>query len=334
MLNVAPGDNSTTAGAVQFAALRSADEVAVSGDLRASVQGGNVTVEAVRNYAHTGTITQAEIRGWQADTKAFMAHAEAIENRLGVPAGLRPGITVQSGGDLVLGADGWDLSIQRYGGRPGVLVLKAASDLRFDGSLSDGLLSYDPAGIDVSALLGAGTFIPVKDKLLSDRSWSYRLAAGGDVSLASGALVRTGTGDIEVQAGRDFVLADDTAALYTAGRAETQGRYGSFKPSFVAFGFYGEYPVEGGDFRIDAGRDLIGAATGQFFDDWFVQTGNWTRGAAHARETPTAWALALGAPDTRFDGQPLATPRFRQNLGALGGGDVYLRAGRDCGTFP
>ena len=100
-----------------------------------------MTVEAVRNYAHTGAITLAEIRGWQADTKAFMAHAEAIENRLGVSAGLRPGITVQSGGDLILGAQGWDLSGQRFGGRPGVLVLEAAGDLGFDGSLSDGLLS-------------------------------------------------------------------------------------------------------------------------------------------------------------------------------------------------
>ncbi|WP_045223263.1 filamentous haemagglutinin family protein [Methyloterricola oryzae] len=328
-LDASPGDAGTAAGAVQLAALRSTDDVAVSGDLRSAVKAGQVTVEAVRTEVHEGTITAAETAAWETDTAAFMTHADAIESRLGIPGGLRPGLTVQSPGDLVLGAQGWDLSGQRYGGRPGVLVLEAAGDLRFDGSLSDGILSYDPSGIDVSALLGAGTFIPVKDQLMSDRSWGYRLVAGKDVSLASGALVRTGTGDIDVQAGRDFVLADDTSALYTAGRAETQARYGSLKPSFVAFGFYGEYPVEGGSIRINAGRDLVGAATGQFFNDWFVETGNWSRNPTHTGETPTAWALALGAADIRFDGQPLANSRFRQNLGALGGGDVDLRAGRD-----
>ncbi|MBS1212183.1 MAG: hemagglutinin-related protein, partial [Proteobacteria bacterium] len=160
-------------------------------------------------------------------------------------------------------------------------------------------------------------------------SWSYRLSAGGDVTIASGAVVRTGTGDIAVTAGRDFVLADDTAALYTAGRPAADARYGSFKPSFLAFGFFGEYPVGGGDIRIEAGRDVRGALTGQFFDDWFVQTGNWSREGTHAGETPTAWAVALGQVDSRFDGQPLQVPVFRQNAGALGGGDVDIRAGRD-----
>ena len=150
------------------------------------------------------------------------------------------------------------------------------------------------------------------------------------MSSASGALVRTGTGDIKVEAGQDFKLTDDTATLYTAGRArDTQGRYGSFKDGFVAFEFYGEYPVDGGDVTIAAGRDVLGARTGQFFDGWLTRTGTWSRNATHGGEIPTAWAVALGQADRNGDGLPLEASVFRQNLGALGGGDVKVNAGRD-----
>jgi hypothetical protein len=141
--------------------------------------------------------------------------------------------------------------------------------------------------------------------------------------------VRTGTGDIQVTAGEDVILTDAGSAIYTAGRPTDTNRYGSFKPGFVAFQFYGEYPVEGGDIAIAAGRDVIGAPTGQLFDGWLVRTGNWANKADHTGETPTAWAVAIGGPTG--SGQPAGS--FRQNIGALGGGNVVVEAGRDVASL-
>ncbi|MBS1213360.1 MAG: hemagglutinin-related protein, partial [Proteobacteria bacterium] len=216
--------------------------------------------------------------------------------------------------------------------RPGVLTLKAAGNLSLDQDLSDGFMALDPKAFDLAALPGideSSRYMAVKDRLQPGRSWSFNLVAGGDVSIGHNASARTGTGDIVIEAGRDFRLADDTASVYTAGRPTDTQRYGSLRDGFVAFQFYGEYPVEGGDVAITAGRDVLGARTGQFFDGWLVRAGDWSRDGNHQGQTPTAWAVALGQADRKYDGQPLESSVFRQNIGALGGGDVKVSAGRD-----
>ncbi|MGZ8244218.1 filamentous haemagglutinin family protein [Methylomagnum sp.] len=316
-------------GTLSLRAARTSNDVAVSGDLKSAVTGAKeTTVEAVRVYTGKGTITASDTATWKADTDAYMANAAAIETRLGLPGGLRPGLEIRSPGDLILTASGWDLVDWRYDGRPGVLTLKAGRDLAINGKLSDGFRD-DPNGIDLASLLGTGRTMPVKDMLQTGQSWSYRLEAGEDITVGSGVAVRTGTGDIRVTAGEDVALTDAGSAIYTAGRPTDSQRYGGFKPGFVAFQFYGEYPVEGGDIAISAGRDVIGAPTGQFFDGWLVRTGNWTQNADHTGETPTAWAVAIGGPTG--SGQPSGD--FRQNIGALGGGNVTVNAGRDVAAL-
>ena len=81
--------------------------------------------------------------------------------------------------------------------------------------------------------------------------------------------------------------------------------------------------MDGGDISLSAGRDVIGARTGQFFDGWMARTGNWSNNADHTGETPTAWAVALGGPVSGTQG------RFEQNIGALGGGNVTVAAAHD-----
>jgi filamentous hemagglutinin family protein len=311
-------------GVLNLRALRTDRDVAVAADLATSVTGAaETTVEAVRLYDHGGAIGADHIAAWKADTEAYMANASAIETRLGLPGGLKAGLEIRSGGDLTLGPAGWDLADWRYDGRPGVLTLKAGGKLAIDGRLSDGFRD-DPNGIDVSGLLGPGATVAVRDLLQPGSSWSYRLKAGTDVVVGSNALVRTGAGDIEVEAGRDLILTHAGSSIYTAGRPTDAQRYGNLKNGFVAFQFYGEYPVDGGDIRIEAGRDVVGARTGQFFDGWLARTGNWT-GPGRRGETPTAWAVAIGGPVGT--GAPQGS--FQQNLGALGGGDITVAAGRN-----
>ena len=306
-------------GSVELRAPRQGADVAVQGNLGAAIGGaGETTVEAVRTYRTTGTITEHQIASWKSDTDAFMANADAIESRLHLPGGLRPELSVIGSGDLTLAGSGWDLAEWRYGGRPGVLSLAAAGNLAIEGKLSDGFRD-NPQGLD----LGNGRFVAINEQLQTGASWSYRLLAGQDVRIGNGTLVRTGAGLIEVIAGRDFVLGNAGSALYTLGRPDDTQRYGTLKPGGVAKLLYGEYPVDGGDIRIQAGRDVIGAVTGQFFDGWFTRMGDWKADSEGTGGIPTAWAIAIGGPEGSSEAE------FRQNIGALGGGNVTVDAGRD-----
>jgi filamentous hemagglutinin family protein len=318
-IDVRANDGSSN-GEVALRADRVGQDVAVSGDLPAVVSGATTTVEAVRSYTKSGTITAANITNWKADTDAYMANAGAIESRLGLPGGLRAGLAIKSSGDLTLDSTGWDLVDWRYGGRTGVLTLSAARDLSIGGNLSDGFRD-ETQGID----LGKGQYAAIKDKLQADASWSFNLAAGRNLDVGADRMVRTGTGDIAVSAGQDVMLGNSAAAIYTAGQTTDSQRYGSFKPGFVASRFYGEYPINGGDISISAGRDVNGAKTGQFFDGWLVRTGNWIPSGNHTGQTPTAWAVAVGGVASGT-----STPAgFHQNIGALGGGNVRVNAARD-----
>ena len=164
---------------------------------------GAVAAEAEAFWGYDGitTINQNVITQVSNTAAAFMAQAPARVGNFD----LRAGIEFRSSGDMTLAAD-WDLHTLRPGGGPGYLTLRAAGNLSLNKSLSDG---FSSAGLGGS--------------LLADRSWSYRLAAGadlsaadtmavqplavlhaagkGDITVGSRALVRTGTGDIAFSAG-------------------------------------------------------------------------------------------------------------------------------------
>ncbi|QSA98565.1 filamentous haemagglutinin family protein [Methylococcus sp. EFPC2] len=258
-------------------------------------------------------------------------------------------------------SNGWDFSFPaadgstwRFGpeGTPGVLTVRAAGKLNIDRDLTDGFALYSAS--QLSRYFGAtGSWLPTL-MLQPGASWSYRLAAGADLSgadpravkhasadsgrdlfVAPGASVRTGTGDIDAAASGDIRLSDWTSTIYTAGRPSDQRRYGSLSNTTVRTAFYAEYPVDGGDISLAAGRDIVGAATPQFMSDWLVRTGHWdpsdgiTDGTAQSGDRPTAWGIA-------YDGIVLASNPvsslkygFRENIGALGGGEVSVAAGRD-----
>ena len=161
--------NGTTAG----------NDVAIK-KLAGSIRNASsVVVEGfhVFDLAAGATITAAVQANLNANAQAFTANTAAITGRLlgGTPnAGLgaafhvRPGEEIVSRGDLTLPnlanaaspATVWDLSGLRYGpgviagvagsGEPGILTLRAAGNLIFKGSLSDGFLpgtnSLLPAG--------------------------------------------------------------------------------------------------------------------------------------------------------------------------------------------
>ncbi len=228
-------------------------------------------------------------------------------------------------GDLTLAAD-WNLALasrandQAANNQAGLLTLRAAGHLALNNHLSDGFNVATPLSGSNPATLYAGA------------SWSYRLVAGadtgaadplavkrgvGDVALAAGKLVRTGTGDIRIAAGRDIRLASNTSAIYTAGRradelpgfgvpANAQFSQGGGAVSLTALGdlFLGSK---------DASTGVItGTPSNQLYSNWLFRQGGVDGATGNYTTQPSWWV--------RFD-------QFQQGIGALGGGDVTLRAG-------
>jgi filamentous hemagglutinin len=121
--------------------------------------------------------------------------------------------------------------------------------------------------------------------------------------LASGAIVRTGTGDLDLVAARDVVFGSGSSA-YTAGLAATAAI-----PALGSNHVF-NFPLQGGNVLVSAGRDIQGAAVSQSVSDWQVREGN-----TSSRPQPVQWGVDLN--------------QFGWNIGALGGGDVRLAAARD-----
>lgn len=307
----------------------SGSEVAATFGASVFERAAGVTLEAV--HASTATsITTALQDTLRTETESFMAFAPAITDRLGMLGDTRfhlaPGIELRAPGDLTL-AQNWDLSTWRFGGEPVALTLRAGGNLNLNASVSDGFNGVLPGSTlrtDRSAtlrLVGAAD-LSGADPLAVLPDGAAR--PNGDVRLAANQLVRTGTGDIELAAARHFDLGAGatgvnrrTAALYTAGRASVTAEY----PQLAGFttptgaGVNPNYPVEGGDVRIAAGGDVLGAITQQLVTGWQQRRGRTNAdGTLVAGQNPSWW-LDFG--------------RFQQNVGALGGGDVDVRAARN-----
>jgi hypothetical protein len=99
----------------------------------------------------------------------------------------------------------WDLSSFRYGAKnaPGVLTMRAAGDIIFNNTLSDG---FSNSSGGVSATSGHSALWLAELQNIDSRrpanlqSWSYRITAGADLDAASGSAVVSGatTGSVFV----------------------------------------------------------------------------------------------------------------------------------------
>jgi hypothetical protein len=186
--------------------------------------------------------------------------------------------------------------------------VRAGGSLTIAGGISDGVI---PRAASVLSLA-------------SDDSWSIGLVAGADLGssnafdvgghgnllLAPGAVVRTGTGDVRIAAGGDLRFGDAASAIYTAGRSTGFGTL----PSALAVLTLAraEYPDAGGDVRIDVSGNIIGAPSHQLFTQWWWRFGG---ESGNLGNLPTNYGVVLGA--------------FQQGVASFGGGDVSIAAGGD-----
>jgi hypothetical protein len=300
--------------------------------LNAAITGAReIAIEGFKRYADaSGVIGASDVAAsaanpWYADAADFSAGAAAILGGLGRSADpstvLLSGIEIDSAAGLTLASD-WNLASWRFNGLPGVLTLRAAGDLTFQKSLSDGF----------AAITGTGAFV-LPD--LPGRSWSYRLIAGADLGasnvmqVATGGnsvphnltiapgkiststqpavpiMVRTGTGNIDIAASGNLVLGNRASVIYTAGVNSTLGIPVDGLGSNLRL-----YPDRGGDIAVDIGGDVIGARTNQLVTDWLWRSG---QAPDQFRPAPTGWNVNY--------------QRFESGIGALAGGNVHISAG-------
>ncbi len=343
----AGGDDSGD-GRIVLRALRSTDNRSVRVDRldTAALKAGDVAVEAVRVYEEIGSLTATDTGDTAAlaqtrvrsDNNAFMANKAGVLAALGVPAAdsssgrvsLRAGVEVRSSADLLV-ADDWNFNgtsgnpnLDRPGSDAGFLTLRAAGNLQFSGSLSDGFASTGSLGSNLHA-------------------WSYRLVAGADLAAANplavagdaagnietsslrvdaGKLLRTGAGSIEIAAGRDVVFGGGdggpAAMAYVAGRRLT----GSEAPAASLFTGQSATPVfstQGGRLEVHAERDVVAPEAGQLVGNWLWRSGllatSATDAGRYAANSQLAWWTQFSA--------------FNQTLGSFGGGNLTVQAGRD-----
>ncbi|MGJ7526412.1 filamentous haemagglutinin family protein [Variovorax sp. GB1P17] len=311
----------------------------------------SAVLEGVSTYDvkdYDGSTVDSVMADAVAHAGQFRAALGAVAARLRTGLAIMPGVEIRSAGDLALNSD-WNLLRDFSTAREGTLTLRAGGNLAINGHLSDG---FDAA--DRSGLLQAGP------------SWNLRLVAGGELGSAdamalkplaalaggkgsitvgtantavptdsdptpdngAGKLVRTGTGDIEVRAGRDLRLAHKESVIYTAGRKDTTtwSDFSTAKPN-------ASYGVEGGNVVIGAQGSIEAVPSGQHFTEWLNRQGNlgiegffseFTNGENGVRPDGS-YGPILHAPEQ--SSWWIDYGRFQQGVGALGGGNVSVTAG-------
>ena len=315
---------------------------------------GEVTIEPVLPFNTAGfssatTPTAADFQSVQQTVSAYMAQAASvIPGRLmpagGVPLVIEPGVEIVAPGNLVLqSADGvspaLDLSPSgsnwRFNNAPVDLTIRAAGNITVANSITDGF---------ADATVGNS----IEPTLLTGPSSSIRLVAGADLDSANPlqtiagaagtlllgvgatpAVVRTGTGTVDLIAAQDIVIGNAGSGAYTAGTpaiapgGDASNPYPNINPVFGSGQTIGvlvpspndllmSFPTGGGNLVVRAGQNIVGAPlTTPGVPAWQLREG----GSGGALPT---WGVNLAAYDWNF--------------GTLGGGDLTISAGGSIGN--
>ncbi|MCX7099778.1 MAG: filamentous hemagglutinin family protein [Methylococcales bacterium] len=238
VINVSGGKDGV-GGSVHLRTGRGADNLVNVSAINTRIVGADpqrTNLEATRVYLGNSQISKSDIAIWKSDTDSFMNNATSLSNNSGAVVNLLPGLDIRGQNDLTL-VDAWDFIDWRYNGLPGFLTLTAGNNLNINASITDAFAT--------DSLPGQSSRL-YQDMLQPGRSWSYQLQAGADVNLANSYLaknplnpsssslvktplvVRTGTGSIAIDAGKNLQFVKDStnasasAAVYTMG---TTGKY-------------------------------------------------------------------------------------------------------------
>jgi filamentous hemagglutinin family protein len=325
--------------------LAGVNQVIVEPVLPFNTGNGAIFSSATAPTAGDFTNVQQSVATYMAAAGPVIANQFALSG--GTPLVVEPGVEIiASSGPLTLAsADGvspaLDLSTWRYSGAPVDFTVRASGDITVANTLTDGF---------IDAQVGNGT----QSVLLPGASASIRLVAGADLASAdplravaggggtltigvagasTNTYVRTGTGDVDLVAAQDIVIANAGSGAYTAGTPavapggsaatpypDLVAKYGSALSatdqngnSYVAgvlvknTSLLMSFPTDGGNLVVNAGGDIDGAAlVTPGVSSWQLR-----EGGGQAAEL-AQWGVNVDAYDWNF--------------GTLGGGDVRISA--------
>jgi filamentous hemagglutinin len=297
------------------------DAIQVTGRVETSLEGvrNNLTFASTLG-SNTGATA---IRN---DVAAYQGNATNIINS--APIQSTGPVQVLAGVELVGGA--------------GANLITATTDLDFSGSNDLGSLTVRSNGnLSIARSISDGV---IGSTTLARNSWSYRLAAGADLTAANplavlgngypGVLtiaankdVRTGTGSIGLAASERVVFAATAAAQ--PGSVYTVGRLAGIADGYVvAPGYFNGQSqtvarAQGGSVTVNAGGTVVGNDMLTSPLTWLSRQGvlNATTGAY---TTVAGWNPTLHGLGASTTGSAIAG--FNMHLGSLGGGKLIVNA--------
>ena len=193
-------------------------------------------------------------------------------------------------------------------GKGGTLTLRSGKNLNINGSLSDGFNTATTAGVLQAGKTFSYDLVAGAD--FTAANYMATIKNGGNFNLANSKLIRTGQGDINIAAGGNLTMGNDSSVIYTAGQAVPS--FGSF--TTPATSTDASYLSNGGDININVLGDITGkiASTGaQLISPWLFRQGGVNK--------DVSWWVR---PDL-----------FKQGVAALGGGNVLINAGGSITNF-
>jgi filamentous hemagglutinin len=286
----------------------------------------------------------------------------------------------------------WNLATFRFGPKSaaGTLTLRASQNLTFHNALSDGfsggaslwlspLIANNPllpansqswsyhlaAGADNTAasfrsVLPLDSISAGQGNLQLGKNAGAATATGGANAVTSSIIgnsyqvIRTGSGDIDISAGRSIQLLNLFASIYTAGtrvadptavfapgdfvtpvlnRTVSQINLGAAQQNYSAY-----YSMAGGNVTLSAGLDierLTRNNSGLIADSSRQLPNNWLYRRAYVAPNGQFGSIRIGSGlGSTTDAAASTTwwvdySNFFQSVGALGGGNIILAAGND-----
>jgi filamentous hemagglutinin family protein len=270
------------------------------------------------------------------------------------PGSGEPGIlTLRAPGNLVLNAnaslsDGFRPTTSTSGLWQATLLPSGTQSWSYELVAGADLAAADVTQVQPLATLGSTS----GSLLLGEGSGALPTSSTGNVSRSViipqfYQTIRTGTGDIDVRAGCDVQFLSPLATIYTAGTAANPmngfdvpaldsifDSIGAFAPYYPA-----QYSLAGGNVAITAQNDIVR----------YVQSGTAFMPSS-SKELPTNWLYRRGDVGTNglftaLAGTSVPTSEvqsttwwidfsnFFEDVGALGGGNVTLVAGRNVSNI-
>lgn len=339
----------------------------LAGSAPATLQAGRVQLEGVRVYDSaqltslgTAAASSTHLNFASLVTAANTFASEANQSAILAQAGLsqtantsvRAGVEIRAAQDFTILSD----LQMAASARPMNLTVRAAGDLTVNGSVSAGL-----NGVTTTSTVQAGEgaslrFVAGADLASANVNATQASSDPGHFTLASGKLIRTTTGSIDVHASGDVRLmasnaASPSAIYVTGGKSDldatkqvfaVENTTGSKNAANNAYPVASTVFTERGErLTVSAGGDVgsfesvttnaSGVTTAKVAQQVLQATGNYfvhggALGALNAQGQPFTSGNVPVAWFSRFND-------FRQGLGSFGGGNIEVRAGGDVSNL-